>query len=90
MQSISAAQCKHASTDMMRGCIAQEVHALAHAQPANMETDPDTTRAVQRVFALVRNGDAAPDAKEPPLSLDDVVRFYNVRPSHLGVTTPLS
>ncbi|CAL8472027.1 g11569 [Coccomyxa elongata] len=58
--------------------VLHEVHALAHAQPANMEADPDTTRAVQRVFALVRNGDAAPDAKEPPLSLDDIVRFYNV------------
>lgn len=65
----------------------QQVHALAPTPPVNMEADADTTRAVQRVFALVRKGEAATDAKEPPLTLDDVVRFYNVStaPLYLGI-----
>ncbi|KAK9905860.1 hypothetical protein WJX75_007711 [Coccomyxa subellipsoidea] len=58
--------------------VLHQVHALAPTPPVNMEADADTTRAVQRVFALVRKGEAATDAKEPPLTLDDVVRFYNV------------
>lgn len=66
----------HANEEQLAGV--QEVHVLAPTQPVNMEADADTTRAVQRVFALVRNGEAVADAKGPPLTLDDVVRFYNV------------
>lgn len=42
----------------------------------------ETTQAVQRVFALVRNGEGGEPngAPAPNLTLDDVVRFYNVRP----------
>ena len=52
----------------------KELHRAA-PQAAGGETDPETQQAVQRVLAVVRgtaNG-AAPD-----LTLDDVVRFYNV------------
>ena len=52
----------------------QELHRAA-PQAAGGETDPETQQAVQRVLTVVRgtgNG-AAPD-----LTLDDVVRFYNV------------
>ena len=61
-------------------------HAGAPTSPAtesfSLEADVETTLAVQRVFALVRNGEAGePNGTPAPnLTLDDVVRFYNVRP----------
>jgi hypothetical protein len=46
----------------------------------SLEADAETTQAVQRVFNLVRNGHGPSNGKEPALTLDDVVRFYNVSP----------
>lgn len=63
----------------------QDIHAVASVPPVPMETDADTTRAVQRVFALVRNGEGQANAKDAPLSLDDVVRFYNVSTTDRGI-----
>ena len=56
----------------------QELHKAA-PQTAGGEADPETQQAVQRVFNLVRNGTSGSAAKDCNLTLDDVVRFYNVR-----------
>ncbi len=50
----------------------------AAPQAAGGEADPETQQAVQRVFSLVRNGTSNGGAKDADLTLDDVVRFYNV------------
>ena len=54
----------------------------AAPQAAGGEADPETQQAVQRVFNLVRNGASGNGngngAKDCDLTLDDVVRFYNV------------
>ena len=52
----------------------------AAPQAAGGEADPETQQAVQRVFNLVRNGASSngSGAKDCDLTLDDVVRFYNV------------
>ena len=55
----------------------QELHKAA-PQTAGGEADPETQQAVQRVFNLVRNGTSGSAAKDCNLTLDDVVRFYNV------------
>ena len=55
----------------------QELHKAA-PQTAGGEADPETQQAVQRVFNLVRNGACGSAAKDCNLTLDDVVRFYNV------------
>ncbi len=52
----------------------------AATEAFNLEADLETTLAVQKVFALVRNGEAGNNGgKDANLTLDDVVRFYNVR-----------
>jgi hypothetical protein len=52
----------------------------AAPQAAGGEADAETQQAVQRVFNLVRNGASSNGngAKDCDLTLDDVVRFYNV------------
>ena len=61
----------------------QELHKAA-PQTAGGEADPETQQAVQRVFNLVRNGTSGSAAKDCNLTLDDVVRFYNVSSSTLA------
>ena len=64
----------------------QELHKAA-PQTAGGEADPETQQAVQRVFNLVRNGTSGSAAKDCNLTLDDVVRFYNVSvtPAHCAM-----
>lgn len=52
----------------------QELHRAA-PQAAGGETDPETQQAVQRVLTVVRG---TSNGASPDLTLDDVVRFYNV------------
>ncbi|CAL5220821.1 g2898 [Coccomyxa viridis] len=52
----------------------QELNRAA-PQAAGGETDPETQQAVQRVLTVVRG---TSNGATPELTLDDVVRFYNV------------
>ena len=52
----------------------QELHRAA-PQAAGGESDPETHQAVQRVLTVVRG---TSNGATPSLTLDDVVRFYNV------------
>ena len=52
----------------------QELHKAAPQAPGG-ESDPETHQAVQRVLTVVRG---TSNGATPSLTLDDVVRFYNV------------
>lgn len=58
--------------------ILQQEAQPGSSQSFGLEADAETTQAVQRVFNLVRNGHSGTNGKDASLSLDDVVRFYNV------------
>lgn len=70
----------------------QELHKAApQAAGGGGEADPETQQAVQRVFNLVRNGASSSNessAKGCNLTLDDVVRFYNVSPAPPALDAP--
>ena len=70
------------ATTSVRYLLRQGMQDLNKAAPqaAGGEADPETQQAVQRVFNLVRNGASSDGngAKDYDLTLDDVVRFYNV------------
>lgn len=87
------------ATVTVRHLLRQGMQDLNKAAPqaAGGEADPETQQAVQRVFNLVRNGASSNSngTKVYDLTLDDVVRFYNVScgsilPPSLHNTHPLT
>ena len=81
--SAEAAVAVHSATSCTALQGMQELHKAA-PQTAGGEADPETQQAVQRVFNLVRNGTSGSAAKDCNLTLDDVVRFYNVSDTPAG------